>query len=93
MSNAQLRLQKVRTNMSELSLPDGSAVLFSFETPVAMKTPRGYYRKTDRFHSQATSRHIYWWLDGAGEVASETKVIPQDQLNDLVRLIAIWECE
>ena len=52
-----------------------SEVLVSYETPVAGKTDKVGYFKTDKYFSNTTSRHINEYLP-AGEVT----IIPQDTI-------------
>ena len=50
--------------MTELSLTNGTDVLFSYETPVAAFIEGEGYVRTATKYSVTTSRHINKWLDG-----------------------------
>lgn len=56
----QLKLKPIANNMTEITLPDGKQVLFSYQTPVA-SWEDGQFYKTDKFWSKTTSRHINKW--------------------------------
>lgn len=58
-----MQVKNVGSNMTELSLTDGTVVLFSYETPVAAEW-RGSLYKTEKKWSQTTTRHINKWLEG-----------------------------
>ena len=77
--NEQMRLKPIASNMTELSFDDGSAVLFSYETPVACGIAYdGYYRTSQKW-SVATSRHINKWLTGIEAIER-----PQEYFDNLI---------
>ena len=62
----QLKLKPIASNMTEIVLPNGIQVLFSYQTPVA-SWENGQFYKTDKFWSKTTSRHINKWANCAIE--------------------------
>jgi hypothetical protein len=58
-------LKPLGANRTAIEFNDGSAVLFSYATPVAAFLPGSGYVRTDKFWSRTTSKHISQWLDGA----------------------------
>ena len=50
-------------NQSELILENGSHILFSYETPVAVSTVDGLF-VTDQWYSSTTTKHINKWCEG-----------------------------
>ena len=50
-------------NQSELILENGSHILFSYETPVAVSTVDGLF-VTDQHYSSTTTKHINKWCEG-----------------------------
>lgn len=48
--------------MKELYKQDGTTILISYQTPVAVKTWRDDFVVTDKFFSKTTSEHINHWL-------------------------------
>ena len=74
-----MKLTPIKTNMTEVELPNGSIVLFSYKTPVACHHYNGKTYRTAKFWSKTTSRHINQWLDGR-----EAEEIGQDFLDNLV---------
>ena len=59
-----LRLKPLASNMTELTLQDGTRVLFSYETPVAYSKITELGRetyKTNQYYSRTTSKHINKW--------------------------------
>lgn len=55
-----MKLIPIKANMTELTLDNGDAVLFSYETPVAAITAEGAF-KTSKKWSRTTSKHINAW--------------------------------
>jgi len=72
-----MRLKHIATNKNEITLSDGTQVLFSYQTPVAA-WKEGEFFKTDKFWSKTTSRHINSWSDCAIEK-------PQEYFDNLVK--------
>ena len=58
-----MKLNPIASNMTELTLLDGTKVLFSYKTPVAAQV-NGTYVRTSKKWSMTTSKHINKWLDG-----------------------------
>ena len=50
-------------NQSELILENGTHILFSYETPVAVSTVDGLF-VTDQHYSSTTTKHINKWCEG-----------------------------
>lgn len=81
-----MRLQKAGSNQTIITTPNGTRVLYSYNTPVAAwmtepteLTPGNIYIYTDCRWSRTTSRHISAFLDGA-----EAVPVPQSFLESLV---------
>jgi hypothetical protein len=55
-----MQLKPIQSNMTELTLNDGTQVLFSYQTPVACWKD-GEFFKTDKKWSNTTTRHINKW--------------------------------
>jgi hypothetical protein len=79
-----MNLKPLGSNQTELDLGNGTIVLFSYKTPVAVMIDEGlgfvFYR-TDKKWSVTTSRHINKWLGVYGKVASEK---PQEYFDILI---------
>jgi hypothetical protein len=56
-----MNLTPIKANMTELEI-NGSLILFSYKTPVAVLHLDGNVFKTSKFWSRTTSRHINQWL-------------------------------
>ena len=74
-----MNLRPIASNMTQLDLPNGYQVLFSYQTPVACLSDNGYYRTATKW-SATTTRHINKWLDGV--LAKEQ---PQSFFDELAR--------
>lgn len=74
-----MQLTNIGSNMTQLTLNDGTQVLFSYQTPVACYT-NGQYIKTLKYWSKTTSRHINKWLDGVNATT-----LPQEFFDNLTR--------
>ena len=55
-----MKLNPIQSNMTQLTLNDGTQVLFSYQTPVACWKD-GQFFKTDKKWSNTTTRHINKW--------------------------------
>lgn len=68
-----MKIKQIASNMTELTLNNGTRVLFSYETPVAYSyiTDKGRETyKTSTYYSRTTSKHINKWEQTIhGEVA------------------------
>jgi hypothetical protein len=60
-----MKLRPIKANMTEIELTDGRRVLFSYQTPVALRVIDAcgatFYRTSQRW-SNTTTRHIKSWL-------------------------------
>lgn len=65
-----MRLNNIASNMTEITLANGTQVLFSYRTPVA-SWENGQFYKTNKFWSKTTSRHINKWVHLAVEKPQE----------------------
>jgi hypothetical protein len=72
-----MNLKPLASNKTELTLGDGTQVLFSYETPVACWI-NGEFFKTSKKWSNTTSRHINSWVHLATEK-------PQEFFDNLVK--------
>jgi hypothetical protein len=76
-----MKLRQIASNQTELSLPCGSVVFFSYETPVAAMLPSGRYIRTEKKWSVTTSKHLNKWL---AAVSDCVELVPQSDLHNLV---------
>jgi len=72
-----MNLKPLASNKTELTLGDGTQVLFSYQTPVACWI-NGEFFKTSKRWSNTTSRHINSWVHLATEK-------PQEFFDNLVK--------
>lgn len=72
-----MKLRHIASNKNEITLADGTQVLFSYATPVACWI-NGEYFKTSAKWSNTTTRHINSWTHLATEK-------PQEYFDNLVR--------
>lgn len=59
-----MKLRQLGPNRTEVRLPSGAVIFFSYETPVAAQLPQGGFVRTKTKYSVTTSKHINQWLDG-----------------------------
>jgi hypothetical protein len=57
-----MKLKQLGPNQTEVEV-DGNRVLFSYETPVAVKFANGDAWRTAKKWSRTTTRHINRWLN------------------------------
>jgi hypothetical protein len=77
-----MKVQPIGSNQTQVSLADGTEVLFSYSTPVAALVPgKGWIRTAEKW-STTTSKHVNAWLrkNCGGTVQS----VPQWDLDQLV---------
>ena len=72
-----MKLNHLASNKTELTLADGTQVLFSYQTPVAAWKD-GEYFKTSKRWSHTTTRHVNSWAHLATEK-------PQEYFDNLVK--------
>jgi hypothetical protein len=73
-----LKLKPLGANKNEITLADGTVILFSYATPVAAQLGTGGFVRTDKRWSVTTSKHITQWLQGAN-----ARTVPQSDLDSL----------
>jgi hypothetical protein len=56
-----MKLNPIASNMTEITLNDGSRILFSYQTPVAHYKPSAFLYRTSKKWSNTTTRHINKW--------------------------------
>lgn len=71
-----MKLKPLGANRTELTLPTGAVVFFSYQTPVAAQRAGGGFIRTDKHYSVTTSRHINQWLGG-----HSAETVPQSEIN------------
>ena len=76
-----MKLTPIKTNMTEIELPRGTRILFSYQTAVACHHYNGKTYRTNKFWSKTTSRHINQWLNG-----TEAEEVPQSFLDGLAQV-------
>jgi len=78
-----MKVKQIGTNKTEIQLTDEIQVLYSYETPVAIRrlTPEGmtYYR-TNQYYSRTTTKHIGSWLP-----LNDAKILAQSEIDRLVK--------
>ena len=77
-----MKIQQIGSNQTEVSLADGTEILFSYSTPVAALVPgKGWIRSAKKW-STTTTKHVNAWLrkNCGGTVQS----VPQWDLDQLV---------
>lgn len=70
-------LSNLGSNKTQITLEDGTKVLFSYHTPVAVWKDGAFY-KTSKKWSNTTSRHINSWVHLATEK-------PQEYFDNLIK--------
>ena len=77
-------LEQVTTTSTQISLADGTEVLFSYSTPVAALVPGKGWIRTEQFYSTTTSKHINRWFAENKSTAAEVATVPQWEVDQLV---------
>jgi hypothetical protein len=79
-----MKVQQVTTTSTQISLADGTEVLFSYSTPVAALVPGKGWIRTEQFYSTTTSKHINRWFAENKSTAAEVATVPQWEVDQLV---------
>lgn len=74
-----MKLKPLGANRTELTLPNGDVVFFSYQTPVAASRNGGGFVRTAEHYSVTTSRHINQWLAGRNAAT-----VPQSEMESAV---------
>ena len=77
-----MKVQPIGSNQTQVSLADGTEVLFSYATPVAALVPGKGWIRTAHKWSATTSKHINAWL--AKNCGGTVQSVPQWDLDQLV---------
>jgi len=75
-----MKLKKLGNNETELITENGTRILFSYETPVAVINKDDYKFVTEKYYSKTTSRHINKWI---GKVYSNVHHVSQSGIDNL----------
>jgi hypothetical protein len=79
-----MKVTPLGANKTQVSLADGTEVLFSYQTPVAALVPGKGWMRTEEFYSVTTSKHINRWLAENASTAAEVATVPQWDIDQLV---------
>lgn len=77
-----MKVQSIGSNQSEVSLADGTEILFSYGTPVAALVPGKGWIRTAFKHSATTTKHVNAWL--RKNCGGTVQTVPQWDLDQLV---------
>jgi hypothetical protein len=77
-----MKVQQVSTTSTQVSLADGTEVLYSYSTPVAALVPGRGWMRTEQFYSTTTSKHINAWL--RKNCGGTVQTVPQWEVDQLV---------
>lgn len=75
-------LKKIASNLHSVEIK-GCTIFYSYETPVAIKTPSGLCFCTDKKYSATTSRHI----NRLKEIYEDMHEVSQAALEELLRRV------
>ena len=71
-----MKLKPLGANRTEITLPTGAVVFFSYQTPVAAQRAGGGFVRTAEHYSVTTTRHINQWLEGRN-----AETVPQSTID------------
>ena len=74
-----MRLKQIGSNQTEIIFNNGTHVLFSYETPVAVSTGNGLF-VTENKYSNTTTKHINKWCRGINHV----NTVPQSDIENII---------
>jgi hypothetical protein len=84
-----MKLKSLGANQTELILNDGSQILFSYETPVCVRTEAMHCGQmqtrvcvTTEKYSRTTSKHINNWVANLSDII---QMVPQSEIDNFVK--------
>ncbi len=77
-----MKVQQVGSNQTEVTLADGTCILFSYDQPVAAIVPGKGWMRTAFQWSATTTKHINAWI--RKNCGGTVQVVPQWDLDQLV---------
>ncbi len=84
-----MKLKSLGANQTELILNDGSQILFSYETPVCVRTEAMHYGQmqtrvcvTTEKYSRTTSKHINNWVANLSDII---QMVPQSEIDTFAK--------
>ena len=88
-----MKLKSLGANQTELILNDGSQILFSYETPVCVRTEAMHCGQmqtrvcvTTEKYSRTTSKHINNWVANLSDII---QMVPQSEIDNFVKGVSI----
>ena len=79
-----MKVKQVTNTSTQVSLADGTEVLFSYSTPVAALVPGRGWLRTETFYSVTTSKHINMWFAENKAPSAEAVKVDQWEIDQLV---------
>jgi len=79
-----MKVQPIGSNQTQVSLADGTEVLFSYSTPVAALVPGRGWMRTEQTYSTTTTKHVNRWLTANASTYAKVALVPQWDLDQLV---------
>jgi len=77
-----MKIQPIGSNQTEVTLANGTEILFSYSVPVAAIVPgKGWIRSAFK-HSATTTKHVNAWL--RKNCGGDVLTVPQWDLDQLV---------
>ena len=71
-----MKLTQISANCNVIRKDNGIAVLFSYETPVAVEHPKRGLLRTDTHYSRTTSKHISAWFGGRSfQIIAQAEIV------------------
>ncbi len=84
-----MKLKSLGANQTELTLNDGSQILFSYETPVCVRTEAMHCGQmqtrvcvTTEKYSRTTSKHINNWVANLSDII---QMVPQSEIDTFAK--------
>jgi len=88
-----MKLKSLGANQTELTLNDGSQILFSYETPVCVRTEAMHCGQmqtrvcvTTEKYSRTTSKHINNWVANLSDIIM---MVEQSEIDNFVKGVTI----
>ena len=81
-----MKVQQVGSNQTEVTLADGTCILYSYATPVAALVPGKGWIRTAQQWSATTTKHVNAWIrkNRGTYVIGDVASVPQWDLDQLV---------
>ena len=84
-----MKYQVLASNVAQVSLSDGTEVLYSYQTAVAIFIPGRGWIRDGHYFSRTTSRHINAYTGSAGNADRAAAMVTHEEFMRLIESVTL----